>query len=56
VCVAVLIPQSLQLRTQVTLTSLGWCHKSGECWKRACRSVCFCNQSGGGDSSSCNHV
>jgi hypothetical protein len=37
--------QGLQLQGQVTLASLGWCHKSGEC-ARLCarRSVCFCSQ------------
>jgi len=47
--IAGLIPQILHLQTQVTLASLSWCHKSGECtnWC-ARRSVCFCSQSGGG--------
>jgi hypothetical protein len=44
-----LIPQSLQLQAQVTLASLGRCHKSGRCAKScARRSLCFCSQSGGG--------
>jgi len=43
-----LIPQSLQRQAQVTLASLGWCHSTAECAKScACRSVCFCSQSGG---------
>jgi len=33
----------------VTLESLGWCHKSGQCAKScARRSLCSCSQSGGG--------
>jgi hypothetical protein len=49
ISIAVLIPQSLQLQTQVTLASLGWCCQSGQCAKScARRSVCFCSQSGGG--------
>jgi hypothetical protein len=41
-----LIPQSIQLRAEVMLASLGWCHKLGECAKScARRSVCFCHQS-----------
>jgi hypothetical protein len=46
-----LIPQSLQLQMEGTLSSLGWCHKSRECVKAcACRSVCFCSQSDGNGS------
>jgi len=38
-----LIPQRLQLQAQVTLASLDWYHKLGECAKScARRSVCFC--------------
>ena len=40
-CLAGLIPQSLQLQAQVTLPSLTWRHKSGQCAKPcARRSVC----------------
>ena len=50
-CIPGLIPQRLQLKAQVTLASLGWCHRWGECAKsHARRSVCFCIQSGGGAS------
>jgi hypothetical protein len=50
-CIPGLIPQSLQLQPQVTLASLGWGHRWGECAQsHARRSVCFCNQSGGGAS------
>jgi len=46
-----LIPHSLQLQTLVTLTSLGWCYKTGECANTcALGSLCFCSQSGGGAS------
>jgi len=46
-----LIPQSLQLQVQETLSSLGWCHKLGECVNSCTRrSVCSCTQSGGGAS------
>jgi len=31
--IGVLIPHNLQLQTQVTLMSLGWYHKSGDCAK-----------------------
>ena len=31
-----LIPQSIQRTGQVTLASLGWCHKSGECARIVC--------------------
>jgi hypothetical protein len=58
---AILIPQSLQLRAQVTLARQGWCHVWGECAKSgAQRSVCFFSKSGGGASIcvdySSNHV
>ena len=43
-----LIPQSLQLQTQVMLTSLGWCYKTGEFAKWCVLgSLCFCSQSCG---------
>ena len=42
ICIAVVIPQRLQLQVQVTLSSLCWRHKSEECAKScARRSVCF---------------
>jgi hypothetical protein len=45
-CIPGLIPQRLQLQAQVTLASLGWCHRWGECAKsHAHRSVCFCRAS-----------
>jgi len=41
---AVLIVPHLQLQAQVTVASLGPCHRSGECAKSyVCRSVCACN-------------
>jgi hypothetical protein len=44
-----LIPQSLQLGTQVNLRETSWCHKPGPCTKSSApRSVCFCSQSGWG--------
>jgi len=47
--IAGLIPQSLELRGHLNLTSLGWCHKSGECANSyACGSVCLCTHSCGG--------
>jgi hypothetical protein len=47
--IAGLIPQSLQLPAQVTLASLGSCHKRGNCAKScSCRSVFSCSESGGG--------
>ena len=56
--IAGLILGSLQLRTQLILPSLGWCHKSGESLNsREQRSPCFCIRSGGGfNSSSLSHV
>jgi len=46
--IAGLIPQCLQLQAQVTLASLGWCHKSAGCAKScARRSVFICSQRGG---------
>ena len=45
--IAGLIPQSLQLEVQVTLTSLGWRHRMRRSAKSyARRSACFRNQSG----------
>jgi len=47
--IAGLISQSLQLPAQVTLASLGSCHKRGSRAKScSCRSVCSCGDSGGG--------
>jgi len=45
--IARVIPQSLQLQTQLTLASRSWCLKVGG-WVKSCarRSVCFCSQSG----------
>ena len=49
--IAGVIPESIRLHAQLTLASLGRCHKSGECAKScARRSVCLCSQSGGGAS------
>jgi hypothetical protein len=51
--IAELIPQSLKLHAQVTLRSLGWRHKTGQCANSHAhtrRSVCFCNQGGEGAS------
>jgi hypothetical protein len=46
-----IVPWSLQLQAQVTLVSLDWCHKSGECTKSCSRrSLCFCSRSSGGAS------
>jgi hypothetical protein len=51
VCIRRLFPLSLQLQAQVTLASLAWCQKWGECAKPcARRSVCFYSQNGGGTS------
>jgi hypothetical protein len=48
----VLIAPRLQLQAQLTVASLGSCHRSGECAKSCVhRSVCACNQSGGAASS-----
>ena len=50
-CTAWLIHQSLRFQAQVTLASLGWCYKPGECAKScARRSVCCWSQSIGGAS------
>jgi hypothetical protein len=47
VSIAGVVRQSLQLEAQVTLASLGL--EAGRMRKVVCRrSVCFCNQSGGG--------
>ena len=44
----VMIAPRVQLQAQVTIASLGSCHRSGECSKSCVRrSVCACNQSGG---------
>jgi hypothetical protein len=62
-CIAWLIRQSVQLQAQVTLASLGRCHKSGKCAKSCTyRSARFCDQRAmevplfGCLRSSCNHV
>jgi hypothetical protein len=48
ILLAGLIPQILQLQAQLTLASLGRCHKSADCAKScARRSVCFCNTGSG---------
>jgi hypothetical protein len=45
------IPQSLWLQAHLQLASLGSCYKWGECTKScACRTVCSCNETGGGAS------
>jgi len=44
--IAGLFPQRFQRQAQVTLASLGWCHKSGGCAEScARRSECFYSQS-----------
>jgi hypothetical protein len=49
--IAGLITQSIWLKKQVTLASLGWCHKKGECAKSCARgSECFCGRRCGGAS------
>jgi len=49
VSISGLITQNLHLQAQITLASLSWCHKSGQCANScARRSVCFCSPSGGG--------
>ena len=43
--IAGLIPQSLQPQTPVTVTSVGWCHKSGECATSCARTMSLLLQS-----------